>query len=96
MPAFFEDLTKRSDQGSYRTAAYLLCRVSNLNMRAVSDGFNLSPSRISKIQGEITRGYFSDSKLRGLIKWYKVQAWFTARLGGLIFKRLKRTFADVL
>lgn len=67
------ELVGRSDRNAYRTAVYLLRRVANLNIKAVAREFNVSPSRISRIQGEIERGYLRDPKLPELLKWYKVQ-----------------------
>jgi putative transposase len=67
------DLARRSDQNAYRAAVYLLRRVANLNIKAVAREFDVSPSRISRIQGEIERGYLRDSQLPELLKRYKVQ-----------------------
>jgi hypothetical protein len=66
------ELVRRSHQNAYRTAAYLLRRIANLNLKAVAKEFKVSPSRISRIQGEIEKGYLGDSKLSELLKRYKV------------------------
>ena len=67
------DIVNRRDQHAYRTAVYLLRRVVNMNIKAVAREFKVSPSRISRIQGEIERGFSKDSKLVELIERYKVK-----------------------
>lgn len=68
-----EELVGRMDQGAYRAAVYLLQRVVNLSLKGVAEEFGVSPSRISKIQGEIQKGIKRDSKLLKLLERYKVK-----------------------
>ena len=51
----------------------IYCEGYESNIKAVAREFDVSPSRISRIQGEIERGYLRDSELPELLKRYKVQ-----------------------
>lgn len=68
-----EGVVRRSDQDAYRAAVYLLRRVVNLSLKAVADIFDVSPSRVSRIQTDIERGTKRESKLIKLLKQYKVK-----------------------
>jgi hypothetical protein len=50
-----EQVLSRSHQAAFRAAVYLLRRACNLSLREVSEMAGVSPSRVSKIQGQIER-----------------------------------------
>ncbi|MGH7801079.1 MAG: transposase [Thermodesulfobacteriota bacterium] len=51
-----QELVNRSDQDAYKTAVYLSRRAVNQSLKAVANEFGVSPSRVSRIQGDIDRG----------------------------------------
>lgn len=67
-----KDLVQRTDQSAYKIAAYLLRRAANLRLNEVADLFDVSPSRISRIQHEIEAGDF-DSKSKKLLREFKIK-----------------------
>jgi chromosomal replication initiation ATPase DnaA len=58
---------------AYRAAVYFLRRVVNLHLKTVANGFGISTTRLSKIQGEIQGTDKIDPKLIRLLRAYKVK-----------------------
>ena len=67
-----KDLAQRANQPAYKIAAYLLRRAANLRLNGVAELFNVSPSRVSRIQHEIESGDF-DSKSKRLLRQFKIK-----------------------
>lgn len=66
------DLLRRADQSAYRAAAYLLRRAANLPLKEVAALFGVSPSRISRIQGQVAQAR-PNARMRKLLTRYKVK-----------------------
>jgi chromosomal replication initiation ATPase DnaA len=61
-------LLDRSHRDAYQTAVYLLRRAANEPLHTVAVRFQVSPSRISKIQQAIERNPFTPKQLQALTR----------------------------